>query len=183
MGNKLRDFTISIYATDIDEESLKKAERGEYEGLSMEKVKREYIDRYFTYTGRYKVKDEIRRSVRFKRHDLISENALTHFNIILCRNALIYFSRNMQEKLFTQFHQGLNKGGYLVIGKTETLTVEAMKMFRAVDVGERIYQKLWNRQPKGRKRRKKKEIEAKGYEVTIEGQLDEFEQRALAEAV
>ncbi len=77
----------------------------------MKKVKREYIDRYFTYTGRYKVKDEIRRSVRFKRHDLISENSLTHLDIILCRNALIYFSRDMQENLFTQFHQGLNKGG------------------------------------------------------------------------
>jgi len=142
LGNKLRDFTVSIYATDIDEESLKKAERGEYEGLSMEGLKKEYLDRYFTYAGRYKIKDEIKRSVRFKRHDLISEKALTHFDIILCRNALIYFSRDMQEKLFTQFHQGLNKEGYLVIGKTETLTVEAMKMFRAVDVRERIYQKL-----------------------------------------
>ncbi len=142
LRNERYDIIVSIYATDIDEKILKKAEMGEYDDLSMEKVKREYIDRYFTYSGRYKVKDEIKRSVRFKRHDLISEKALTQLDLILCRNVLIYFSRNLQEKLFAQFHQGLNKGGYLVIGKTETLAMEAMKMFKAVDVRERIYQKL-----------------------------------------
>ena len=60
----------------------------------------------------------------------------------MCRSVVIYFSIDLQENLFQAFYDGLNPGGYLVMGKTETLTSHAGKMFRPVDAKERVYQKL-----------------------------------------
>jgi len=62
--------------------------------------------------------------------------------MIFCRNVVIYFSRELQEKLFMNFYRSLNDGGYFVMGKTETLVGEARDKFIPVNNKERIYQKL-----------------------------------------
>jgi len=141
LGSRINDFFISIYATDIDEKSLEKARAAEYENSSVSEVDGNILKKYFLNEGKYKLKEEIKRMVKFKHHDLVSDEPLTHTDIILCRNALIYFSRELQQKLFKKFYEGLNKEGYLILGKTETLTGEPSKMFRQVNIGEKIYQK------------------------------------------
>ncbi len=142
LGDRIEDFIISIYATDIDEGSLDKARLAEYDGQALRGVEEKRLGRYFTYNGKYTVKREVKELVKFKRHDLISDEPLMHLDVILCRNVVIYFSRDSQEKLFQKFCDGLNPGGYLVIGKTETLTSRASRMFRPIDLKERVYQKL-----------------------------------------
>lgn len=142
LGIKINCFFISIYATDIDVNSLKKARAAEYDNDSVSEVEENILRRYFLYDGKYKLKEEITKMIKFKHHNLIADEPFTHMDIILCRNALIYFSRELQQKLFREFYEGLNKGGYLILGKTESLTGEPARMFQPINIEERIYQKV-----------------------------------------
>jgi len=142
LGSKIDCFFISIYATDSDANSLEKARAAEYVNNSAPEVEENILRRYFRYDGKYKLKEEIKQMVKFKHHDLISDEPLTHMDIILCRNVIIYFSRELQQKLFKKFYEGLNKEGYLILGKTESLRGESARMFQLVNMSERIYQKI-----------------------------------------
>ncbi len=140
-----RRYNISILGTDIDEDSLKKAESGIYQPKQLEKLNRERIERFFIKKDNtYRVADEIRRMVHFRRHDMISGLRLFGFDIIFCRNVTIYFDQKLQEKLYMNFYNALNEGGYFVMGKTETLVGNAGKLFEPVDIKERIYKKRGN---------------------------------------
>jgi len=141
LGKHITDFLISIYGTDIDANILNKAKAAEYENNSVSEVEENILRRYFRYDGKYRLKDEITQMVKFKHHNLISDKPLTHMDVILCRNALIYFTRDLQQKLFETFYEGLNKKGYLILGKTESLTGEPARMLQLVNAKERIYQK------------------------------------------
>jgi len=142
LGNKLNEFLISIHATDIDKVSLKKAKSGEYEADIFSEVDEKILRRYFNRNLKFGLREEVKKMVKFKHHDLISDQPLTHMDIILCRNVLIYFSRELQRKLFRKFYEGLNKAGYLILGKTESLMGEPTRMFKQVNMTERIYQKV-----------------------------------------
>jgi len=141
LGKRIGDYLISIHATDIDGKVMEKAKRAEYEAGAVSGIDEEVLIRYFNHTQRYRPKEEIKKMVRFKRHDLIADGPLPHLDMILCRNVLIYFSRNLQGKLFEKFYEGLNRGGYLILGKTESLAGEAAGLFQPVDIRERVYRK------------------------------------------
>lgn len=141
LKKSIGDFLISIYATDIDEKVLGKAKKAEYETGAVSETDMKIINRYFNQNQNYILKEEIKQMVRFKRHDLISDEPLVHLDIILCRNVLIYFSRDLQVRLFNKFYEGLNRGGYLILGKTESLTGEPVRLFQPVNIEEKIYQK------------------------------------------
>lgn len=142
LGKRIKDYLISIYATDIDEKVMEKAKKGEYEAGAVSEVDEKILRRYFDRNQKYTLKEEIKQMVRFKRHDLISDRPLTNLDIILCRNVLIYFSRDLQIRLFDKFYEGLNQGGYLILGKTESLAGESAGLFQPVSIRERIYQNI-----------------------------------------
>ena len=142
LGSRIGDFHISIYATDIDEKVLEKAERAEYEASTVSGVDGKILKQYFNRNLKYSLKEEIKQMVKFKRHDLINGKAPTHFDIIMCRNVLIYFSRLLQVKLFSSFYEALNQGGCLVLGKTENLGGEPAGLFQPVSIREHIYKKI-----------------------------------------
>ena len=81
------------------------------------------------------------RNVSFVRRDLISEGAEGGQHLIFCRNVVIYFDREIQERLFKDFYDALVPGGFLVMGKVETLIGVARTLFRPVNNRERIFQK------------------------------------------
>lgn len=143
LGISIKRYDISILGTDIDEDSLKKAEKATYHLKQLEKIGKERLERFFVqnedYT--YSVIDEIQDLVKFRYHDMISGSRLFGFDIIFCRNVTIYFEQALQEKLYLNFYNALNNGGYFVMGKTETLVGPAEELFHPVDVKERIYQK------------------------------------------
>ncbi len=142
LGSQINDFRITIYATDIDDASLAKGRQGIYDPNILKGIKRTYLTKYFNQVdGGYQVIEPLRKIVTFKRHDLINERALPMMDMILCRNAVIYFSRDLQEKLFINFYRSLNDGGYFIMGKTETLIGEAKDKFKSVNNKERIYQR------------------------------------------
>ena len=142
LGPRLADFEISIYGTDVDEEVITRARRAEYEAARVAGVKKEWLDRYFTYNnGKYKVKGKIRRLVKFGLLNLVSDPPISRLDLLLCRNVLIYFSRELQERLFMRFHRALNEGGFLVLGKAEVPIGPAQGLFKQVNRGWRVYQK------------------------------------------
>lgn len=115
---------IRIVATDISRSVLDVARRGEYEmlaigrGLSPERQKQ-----YFTATrnGGWQVKPAIRNMVEFKELNLLDRYLLGKFDIVFCRNVLIYFSADLKKDILTRLHATLNRQGYLILGASESL--------------------------------------------------------------
>jgi len=142
LGEEFNNFIVSVHGTDIDNKSLAVAKKGRYLPRQIENVKPAFLKRFFTFDGEmYEVSDEIKDMVHFKKQDLFSGEKSKHYDLISCRNVLIYFSKEMQSKLFSEFYRSLNEWGYLVIGKTETLIGEARDRFPAINSRERIFQK------------------------------------------
>jgi len=147
LGDELEDYIYSITATDIDDNMLKEAKEGVYLANQVRNVSPTRLNNFFNKTGEsYQIRDSIKKYVKFRHHDLITGEDLRFFDLILCRNLLIYFSREMQNEIFMRFLHSLNPNGYFVIGKTETLTPEAADLFELIDLHERIYRKPpWSR--------------------------------------
>ena len=142
LGEEFGDYLVSIHATDVDTESLAQARKGLYNGPQLENVPEAYLKRYFERQGDcYQISKEIMRMVKLSRLDLFSEVRPSHFDMILCRNVVIYFSKEMQYQLYRQFYDALNSDGYLVLGKTESLIGGSKDLFALIDPKERIYQK------------------------------------------
>lgn len=142
LKDRLNDFNISIHATDVDNAILERAKAGEYKIETFKNIKKLYLTKYFTREeDSYIVKNDVKRFIKFKRHDLISEKKLGLFDAVLCRNVVIYFSKDLQERLYMHFYNSLVAGGYFIMGKTETLLGEAQSKFKPVNKSERIYQK------------------------------------------
>ena len=132
---------IRITGTDIDRRSLEAARRGEYPELSMAETPERALRRWFTPGPPFILRPEAREGVAFERRDLISGEPLEGQNLIFCRNVVIYFDRDIQERLFKRFYDALVPGGFLVMGKVETLIGEARLLFRPVNNRERIFRK------------------------------------------
>lgn len=113
---------IKIYATDLDKVIIAKAKVGLYDEKSIAGVPDEFKKKYFTKVGpSYKISDEIKARVEFHQHNLLDNNYPTDFNMILCRNVLIYFTDEAKEEVFKKFYKSLKPGGYLFIGSTEQI--------------------------------------------------------------
>ncbi|AMQ87572.1 CheR family methyltransferase [Marinobacter sp. LQ44] len=119
---KLRD--VKITATDISKSVLEVARRGEYEmiaigrGLSPERQKQFFSP---SANGGWQIKPQIKAMVEFKELNLLERYMLGKFDIIMCRNVLIYFSADLKKDILTRLHGALNPGGYLILGASESL--------------------------------------------------------------
>jgi chemotaxis protein methyltransferase CheR len=133
---------VSIVGTDIDRRSLEAAEQAEYQELSFGDTSPERMERWFHNGGaRWTPRGEIRRHVGFVNRDLIVGEPLRGQRLIVCRNVIIYFERPVQEKLFETFYDSLLPGGFLVLGRVETLLGTVRGLFRPLSTRERIYWK------------------------------------------
>jgi chemotaxis protein methyltransferase CheR len=142
LGKDVKSYNISITGTDIDKASLLKAQRGVYTETEMKDVKPIFLKKYFVKEGNeYHVIDELKKLTRFKSHDMISDPKMKGFDVIFCRNVTIYFEKDLQEMLYQGFYDGLNKDGYFIMGKTETLIGPAKDLFKPYNAKERIYAK------------------------------------------
>lgn len=114
---------IELLATDIDEAVLKKAEEGIYTELSLKNIPLSYKRRYFQKIddGLYQVTEELKKCVRFKQHNLLNDVFEKDFDLIVCRNVMIYFTEEAKEVLYEKFNQSLSIGGVLFVGSTEQI--------------------------------------------------------------
>ncbi|HTI64411.1 MAG TPA: protein-glutamate O-methyltransferase CheR [Gemmatimonadaceae bacterium] len=131
---------VEVLGTDIDRACLAAAERGEYVEADFADTPPELRERYFSSTAPFTVAPAIRAMVRFERRDLLTERPQPGAcDLLVCRNVLIYFDRDTQIRLFDMFSDALAPGGYLLLGKVETLLGGSRARFTPVDARERIF--------------------------------------------
>ncbi len=121
-------FRYKILATDISTKVLALANRGVYAVEQTSKAPAEYLKKYFqrgcgASSGKVKVKDELRKQVNFQRFNLMHDFAWhNEMDVIFCRNVMIYFDRETQQRLVEKFYNSLASGGYLFIGHSESIS-------------------------------------------------------------
>ncbi len=115
-------FKLKIFATDLDQDALKKARKGTYPLGIDEYVSSERLSRFFDKNKHgYQVKNEIREQIVFAEHNMVADAPFSKLDMVSCRNLLIYFNRKLQENLLPLLHYGLNPGGLLLLGTAETI--------------------------------------------------------------
>lgn len=143
MASSDRDHAgrFELLGTDIDEQSLELAREGSYSSLAMAEMPEEALERWFSAGPPYQIDPRLRRGVRFEWSDLITDRPAARQHLILCRNVIIYLDRTIQQELFEKFYHVLEPGGYLVLGKVETLLGPARARFEVVEGRQRIFRK------------------------------------------
>ena len=140
------DWDIEIHATDISEGVLNSARRGEYSDYSLRNVPPQYLIKYFNKNdnGKYGIKPEVKRLVRFSNVNLFDSVKLRVFkgmHIVFCRNVLIYFDETSKKKVINSIYDCLSPGGYLFIGHAESL-FNISRAFKLVNINNLlVYQK------------------------------------------
>jgi chemotaxis protein methyltransferase CheR len=142
-GDQSKLDRLRIIGSDLDRESVSVASRGRYAAPAFVDTSPAVQEKYFPLeNGLFSVSPEIRNLVSFERRDLLDgEGPGGRLHMIVCRNVIIYFTRETQERLFEQFHDLLLPGGFLVLGKVETLLGKSREMFAPVSSRERIFRR------------------------------------------
>jgi two-component system CheB/CheR fusion protein len=121
LGDELPDFTVRIFATDVDTEAVAFARRGVYPTSSLQDVPERIVERYFSSVdGAYEIHKNVRALLVFGQHDLGQRAPFPRTDLVLCRNVLIYFTPELQRRALQLFAFSLQPGGRLVLGKSET---------------------------------------------------------------
>lgn len=138
-------LVVRIFCTDIDDAAISFARRGVYPKESVAGLAPELVQRYFTPTDAgYEVVKTIRNMTVFGQHDLSQRAPFPRIDLALCRNVLIYFSKELQARTLQVFAFSLRNGGYLVLGKSET-TNPLAQYFLVVDPTLRIFRRYGDR--------------------------------------
>ena len=133
---------VRIDATDLDPGALAFLERAEYPKTAVDEVPAAILARHFTPGPPFRLSAAVKALVAPRRHDLTKEPApAPPYQLIVCRNVVIYFDRPTQEALFRRFYDALAPGGWLLLGKVETLFGQARALFRVEDARERLFRK------------------------------------------
>ncbi len=112
-----------IFASDISEPAVAKARAGIYSKNELEGISPQRLKEFFTKNdGRYQVNKEVRDKCMFAVHNFIKDPPFGKMDFISCRNVLIYMEPYLQKKALTTFHYALNSGGYLLLGKSESIS-------------------------------------------------------------
>lgn len=122
LSNHMPLREVSILATDLDQGVLEKAKVGLYPDRSLKEVPADVKKKYFTQEGQfYQVTDEVKRTVAFKKHNLLEDSYGSGFDLIVCRNVMIYFTEEAKDQIYTNFAKALKPGGILFVGSTEQI--------------------------------------------------------------
>jgi chemotaxis methyl-accepting protein methylase len=135
------NFTIQVFATDLDQDAIDKARQGVFPANIAADVSKERLRRFFTKEERgYRVRKEIREMVIFAPQNLIVDPPFTKLDILTCRNLLIYLTAEVQKKLMPLFHYSLNPGGILFLGSAETIG-DATDLFAPLSGKARLFRR------------------------------------------
>ena len=136
------DWDVKILATDLDSNVLAKAQAGTYTAANVNGLDKSHLKRWFlkSHDGElYKVKPELQKNIFFKRLNLLQSWPMKgQFDVIFCRNVVIYFDKPTKDELFKRYHDLLTNTGYLFLGHSETLGKDH-KEFK--NLGQTIYQR------------------------------------------
>jgi len=141
-----------LYATDLNASVLENIKKGIFPLNQMKQYSENYIlsggkkDFSKYYTAKYewaKFDEKLKSKMIVSTHNLVSDRSFNEFQMILCRNVLIYFDKNLQDKVLTLFDDSLEKLGFLVLGSKENLRFTSVaQKFQQLDVKEKIWRKI-----------------------------------------
>lgn len=141
LGTDFSSMPIQIFATDLSESAINIARHGFYKTEEVAEVSPTRLKRYFTRTeGGFRVVKHVRDLCIFATHNIAKDPPFSRIDIISCCNLLIYLDVNLQRKIISTFHYSLNPNGYLVLGKSETVSSSAY-LFNALDKKLKVYSK------------------------------------------
>ncbi len=141
-----------FYGTDINSEVLAYAKNGIYSLKQMRQYSENYIqtgaitslEKY--YTAKYDavaIKHSLKKNTLFSVHNLITDGVFNEFQVISCRNVLIYFTKELQSKVIELFYNSLTNFGFLCLGSKESIRdTELLARFKVIDKKNNIYQKI-----------------------------------------
>jgi chemotaxis protein methyltransferase CheR len=140
-----------IYATDINLNNLEKARNGILPLRNMREYttnyqqsggKRDFADYYTAMYDNAIIHEELRSAVIFSQHNLVSDNVFNEFQLITCRNVMIYFNKQLQDRVLQLFHDSLSPLGFLSLGLKESLHFSSVKdSFDAIDAQTKIFRR------------------------------------------
>ena len=143
---------VTLIATDLDSTILEKAKAATHPIKNMELNEKNYIrfqgtstlKNYYTEeNGKAVFHKDLLMNVQFRKHDLVMGEVFNKFDLILCRNVMIYFNQTLQNDVLKKFHESLFKYGYLAIGSKESLIwCEIANRFIVVNNEEKVYKKI-----------------------------------------
>lgn len=140
-----------IYATDMNARSLQQAKEGVYEIGKMKQYTKNYLEAGGTgvfseyYTAKYNsviLQPYLRKNIIFAEHNLATDTSFNEFNVILCRNVMIYFNDELRDHVHGLFHESLSRFGVLVLGSKESIHFTRYSdSYEPLDRVEKIYRK------------------------------------------
>lgn len=132
---------INIKATDISEAALRRAEEGIYPIRELESIPGRWREKYCKKAGEknFQIDRNLRSWISFRKENLLQPEGAAKYDLIFCRNVMIYFDREAKESLIRKFENCLNPGGFLILGHAELLSREATKL---EPVFPAVYQKV-----------------------------------------
>ncbi len=141
-----------IYATDFNDDALSVARKGIYSGEDGNKYERNYrlaggkrqpSDYWVSLYDAIKINSRLARRVTFANHNLVTDGVFGEMNLVMCRNVLIYFNEQLQDRALSLINDSLCPRGFLCIGRRENLCFSQIRhQFAAMDNTSRIYRKL-----------------------------------------
>lgn len=138
---------VKIYATDVDEESLTYARHACYNERQVRTVPPELLERYFDQVGgRFSFRKNLRRSIIFGRNDLVQDAPISRIDLLVCRNALMYFNAETQSRILSRLHFALAPAGVLFLGKAEML-LSHTSLFQPIHLKRRVFRKAASPMP------------------------------------
>lgn len=124
---------IKILAADIDKEAINKAKVGIYSKKSIANVPDEFKKKYFKPIGEsYQISDDIKNCVEFKQMNLLKDSYPKNFDLIVCRNVMIYFTEEAKDEMYHKFNASLVENGVLFVGSTEQIIIPQRYNFKAI---------------------------------------------------
>ena len=139
LGDRARDLTIQLFATDLSESAVAKARLGTYTRGEVIDVSARRLQRFFTKVDdHYRINKTVRDLCVFAPHNLLKDPPFSRLDMISCRNLLIYLDAQLQRKVIATFHYALNPSGYLLLGKSETVG-SSPSYFSAVETNFKLY--------------------------------------------
>jgi two-component system, chemotaxis family, CheB/CheR fusion protein len=141
---KSKKVPVQIFATDLSEDAIRVARLGEYAQNDLKFLSEKHINRYFTKSGdTYRIVKELRDMCIFAPQNILRDPPFSRMDFVSCCNLLIYLDSAAQKKVFSTFHFALTDGGYLMLGKAETIGV-ASPLFTQIHNKLKIYSRKKN---------------------------------------
>jgi chemotaxis protein methyltransferase CheR len=142
LGQAVANHPVTIFASDIDKDALSNAAKGRYHQKQLNNFDSSLLEKFFTKEDDYyKINDFVKRIIHFEQFDLMTSSTHQNLDLILCRNVMIYFSKEGQQHIHMNFYRALKDGGCLITGKSEILSGEPAEKFHPIDYQTRVYQK------------------------------------------